>query len=66
MTSGVYPRKPGSNVGSKPMFGDADVLEILEWRNRGRSTKWIAAYFYTSEKTIQHVLAGTHAYKDMK
>jgi hypothetical protein len=66
MTSGVYPRKPGHKVGTKPMFDADDVAEIRAYRDKGRSTRWISSYFYVSIETIRRVLNGTGAYKDYK
>ena len=66
MTSGVYPRQPGNKSGRKPMFSKVKVEHIRFLRLKGRTTKFLAAYFKASEKTIRHVLNGAGAYKDMK
>lgn len=66
MTSGVYPRKPGNNVGKKPMFDKDEILSIKAGRAKGHATKFLAAFWHANEKTIRHVLNGTGAYKELK
>jgi hypothetical protein len=65
MPSGVYPRKPDSKPGRKPKFASSQVERIREMKSVGHSTKFLAALWRASEKTIQHVVAKTHAYKEL-